>query len=207
MELDELEKAWQTVGERLDAQALELRDLRRAGAVVALRSRLRAMTAWQWTQLAAGLSIALWAGGYWWDHLGQPHLVAYGLGLHAYGVALLVASALQLAQLLRIDFRRPVLDVQRALLRLRWLRVRSERALLVLGCVAWVPLLFIALRALGLDVWMSSPVHVQLNLAVGVALAGLVYWLTHRFRDRFERDATGRSLREAEAELAGLAAG
>jgi hypothetical protein len=117
-----------------------------------------------------------------------------------------VVSALQLTQLLRIDYRKPVLEVQRALVALRRLRVRSERALLVLGFVAWVPLLFIALRALGIDVWLRSPANVLSNLGVGIVLAGLVFWLTHRFRDRFERDATGRSLREAEAELAALGA-
>lgn len=205
MELDELEKAWQSVGARLDAQALELREFRRVGALGAARSRLRAMTAGQWAQLAIGLLIVSWAGGYWWDRMDQPHLVVYGVGVHLYGIALVVASALQLTRLLRIDYRKPTLEVQRALVELRRLRVRSERALLVLGFIAWVPLLFIALRALGMDVWLISPANVLLNLAVGVVLAGAVYWLTHRFRDRFERDATGRSLREAEAELAELA--
>ena len=127
--------------------------------------------------------------------------------MHLYGIALVVVSALQLTQLLRIDYRRPVLEVQRALVELRRLRVRSERGLLVLGFIVWVPLLFIALRALGMDVWLTSPVNVLLNLAAGIVLAGVVYWLTHRFRDRFERDATGRSLREAESELAELAEG
>ena len=204
MELDELQKAWQSMGARLDAQALELREFRRAGALGEARGRLRAMTAGQWAQLAVGLLICLWAGGYWWRHLDQPHLVVYGVGVHLYGIALLAAAALQLTHLLRIDYGRPVIEVQRALVELRWLRVRSERALLVLGFVAWVPLLFIALRALRVDVWLMSPVQVLLNLAVGVVLSGLAYWLTHRFRDRFERDAAGRSLREAEDELAGL---
>lgn len=207
MELDELEKAWQSMGARLDAQALELREFRRAGALGAARSRLRAVTLGQWAQLAIGLLIVWWAGGYWWDRMDQPHLVVYGVGVHLYGIALVVASALQLTQLLRIDYRRPVLEVQRALVELRRLRVRSERGLLVLGFVAWVPLLFIALRAFGMDVWLRSPANVWSNLAVGIVLAGVVYWLTHRFRDRFERDATGRSLREAEAELSEMTEG
>lgn len=204
MELDELEKAWQSVGARLDAQALELREFRRVGALGAARSRLRAMTAGQWAQLAVGLLIVSWAGGYWWDRMDQPHLVVYGVGVHVYGITLLAAAALQLTHLLRMDYRRPVIEVQRALVELRWLRVRSERALLVLGFIAWVPLLFIALRALRVDVWLINPAQVWLNLAAGAVLSGLAYWLTRRFRDRFERDAAGRSLREAEAELAEL---
>ncbi len=204
MELDELQRAWQSVGARLDAQALELGEFRRAGVLDAARSRLRVVTAWQWTQLAIGLLIVGWAGGYWWDHRDQTHLLVYGVGVHLYGIALLVTSVLQLTRLLRIDYCKPVLEVQRALVELRRLRVRSERALLVLGFVAWVPLLFIALRAIGIDAWLRSPGNVLANLAAGIVLAGLAFWLTHRFRDRFERDAVGRSLREAEAELAAL---
>ena len=201
MELDDLKRAWQGLDVRLQTQGVKLRALRRAGAMDSARAQLRLLTAGQWLQLVVGLLIALWAGGYWWDHLGQPHLVVYGVGLHVYGIALLGASSLQLTQLLRLDYQRPVLDIQRQLLDLRRLRVRCERALLVLGFIAWVPLVFIALRAVHVDVWLTRPSAVLANLGVGMALAGLVYWLTQRF----ERDAAGSSLRQAEAELAELA--
>jgi len=204
MELDELKSAWQAMDARLLSQATELRTLREAGAIGSARSRLRLMTMAQGAQLLVGLLVVLWAGSYWWDHLGQSHLVAYGVGLHLYGIALLGAAAIQLTQLLRIDYRKPVLEVQTQLVRLRRVRVRCERALLVLGFVAWVPLLFIALRKLHMDVWLSRPSVVLANLAAGLALAAVMYWLTDRFRDYFERDAAGGSLRQAEAELAEL---
>jgi hypothetical protein len=205
MELDELKAAWQGMDAQLQAQTAQLRGLRQAGAIQAARSRLRLMSLAQWAQLLVGALIVVWAGSYWWKHLDQPHLVAYGMGLHLYGIALLGSAAIQLTHLLRIDYRRPVLEVQRQLLDLRRVRLRCERALLVLGFVAWVPLLFIVLRAIHVDVWLTRPSAVLANLAAGLALGALMYWLTDRFRGHFERDAAGRSLIQAEAELAELA--
>lgn len=204
MELDELQRAWTSLDAQLARQSVELRRLREAGSVSAARDRLRRVTLGQWVQLAIGLAIVVWAGGYWWGHLGTTHLVVYGLGLHAYGLALVIGSATQLAMLLGLDYRKPVLEVQRKLVALRKARVCSERALLVLGFVAWVPLVFVALNAIGLDMWRLRPMVVLSNLGVGLVLSGLVYWLTGRFRERFENDSSGRGLREAQAELDAL---
>jgi|CXWL01.1.fsa_nt_gi hypothetical protein len=126
----------------------------------------------------------------------------YGVAVHLYGLGLLIASALQLYRLSRIDYREPVLEVQRQLVSLRRLRIVSERALLISGFLVWVPIVFIALRGIGIDVWITSPATVLWNLAAGIGTAALVTWLTYRFRATFERDSTGRSLREVEAELA-----
>jgi hypothetical protein len=207
MELDELTRAWRALDAQLAAQSVELRASRHDHGIDAARSRLRGVTLGQWLQLAVGVAVAIFAGGYWWDHLGTTHLVAYGVGLHLYGIALIVAASLQLTGLLRLDYRAPVFDVQRRLLALRRLRARCERGLLMLGFVAWVPLVFIAMRAVGMDVWVQRPGVVLANLAVGLAMAGCVAWLTLRHARRFEHDSAGGSLRAAEAELAAISDG
>lgn len=204
MEMDELEQAWARLDERLGHQDALLQQVRRLQGVDAARSRLRLVSVGQLVQLAIGLAIVVWAGSYWHAHLGQAHLVVYGVALHLYGIALLVGAALQLVQLARVDYRQPVLELQRRLLALRRLRSRSERALLMAGMVAWVPLVFIGLNAIGQDVWPSRPGVVWFNLGVGVALALLVAWLARRYPAAFDRDAAGRGLREAEAALAEL---
>jgi hypothetical protein len=107
---------------------------------------------------------------------------------------------------LRLDYRRPVLEVQSRLLTLSRVRVCTERWLLMAGFVAWVPFVFAMAAAGGLDVWVTRPGVVLANLAVGLAMAAGVGWLSLRFRDRFACDATGRSLVEAEKELAALLA-
>jgi len=205
MDMHELEQAWNGLDARLERQDVMLERIQRRDSMRTARARLRLVSIGQLAQLAVGVLIVLWAGGYWFDHLGETHLVIYGVAVHLYGLALLIVSALQLVRLSRIDYREPVLDVQRQLVAIRKLRIASERLLLILGFVAWVPIVFIALRAIGVDVWETRPAVVLWNLAIGVGLAGFVAWLVRRFRDRFERDAAGRSLSEAEADLAELA--
>jgi MFS family permease len=205
MEMHELEQAWNGLDRRLDAQAQTLRQIRHGRAIDGARARLRLVSIGQLVQLAVGIAIVLWAGGYWVGHLGQSHLVVYGVAIHLYGLGLLIVAVLQLARLARIDYRKPVLQVQRELVALRRLRIASERVLIVAATVVWVPAVFALAAAFGIDVWQSSPATVWLNLGVGAALAALAGWLLHRYRDAFERDATGRALAEVEAELAELA--
>ncbi len=204
IEMNDLEQAWNGLDERLERHDVLLKESRRRDVVDGVRARLRLVSTRQFVQLAIGILIVLWAGGYWYDHLGQTHLVVYGVALHLYGLGLLVSAALQLARLAQLDYRAPVLEVQRRLVALRRLRFVSERALLIAGFVAWVPLLFIAMRAAGFDLWLTDPATVWWNLAGGIAMALLVAWLSHRFRAGFEHDAAGRSLRDAEAEMAEL---
>lgn len=203
--MHELEQAWGGLDARLSQQDVLLRRIDTYRAMDNVRSRLRGVTIGQIVQLVVGLLIVFWAGGYWRDHLGGPtHFVVYGIGLHIYGLALLITAAVQLGRVAMIDYRKPVMLVQKQLLGLRRVRVQSERLLLMLGFIAWVPLVFIVMRKFGMDIWVTRPSVVLWNLAAGVAMAGIVALLMKRFRGTFEDDAAGKSLREAEADLAEL---
>lgn len=204
MELHDLEQAWHGLDQRLAEQDARLRELHYRQGVQSARNRLHRVSLGQLVQLAVGIVIVLWAGGYWVGKLGTTHLVVYGIAIHVWGLALAVSAGVQLARIARISPRQPVVEVQRELLALRRLRIRSERVLLVLGFVIWVPVMLVLANAAGLDLWQRSPGNVLFNLAVGIGLAALAAWWTHRYRERFERDATGRSLRAAEQELADL---
>lgn len=205
MEMNELEKAWNDLSERFESQGERLQQIQRRHGIASARARLHLVSLGQIVQLVIGVVMVLWAGSYWFNHLGQTHLVVYGVAIHVYGLVLLIASALQLARLAQLDYRQPVLEMQRQLLAIRRLRVGGERVLLIFGSLMWVPILCVALRAVGWDVWLISPATVLWNLAAGAGVAVLAVWLMHRFRGSFERDAVGRSLREAEAEFAELA--
>lgn len=205
MEMHELEQAWGAVDARLSQQELILRRMETGRGMDSLRSRLRLVSTWQVVELLIGVAIVLWAGGYWWDHLDQPHVALYGIGIHLFGLALIITSARQLYRLTVIDYRQPVVAVQSQLLALRRMRAQGERVLLVVGFVAWVPFLFLVLRRFGMDVWLTRPDVVLWNLGAGVLMAVVAALLMRRYPGAFEKDATGRRLREIEAELADLA--
>lgn len=207
MDMHELESAWKALDQRLATQGAALEDLRRRSGLRAAGARLRWLWLGQVPQLVVGLLIALWAGGYWTSHLAEPHLVVYGLVIHLYGIALLGAAVAQVAMLSRLDFQAPVLKVQRQLNDLAKLRIRAERALLLAGFIVWLPMMLVAARAVGFDLWRHQPAVVAWNLAASLALMALVAWLSLRFRASFDRDAVGRRLREAEAELDALESG
>ncbi len=205
MEMNELEKAWNGLNARLESQGVRLQQIQRRQGISSARARLRLVSLGQIVQLAIGIGMVFLAGNYWFNHLGQTHLMVYGVAIHLYGLGLLISSALQLTRLVQLDYRQPVLEVQRQLLAIRRLRVGSDRALLICGFLVWVPIVCIALRVVGWDVWLTSPTTVLWNLGVSAGLAAFAAWLMHRFRGSFERDAVGHSLREAEAEFAELA--
>lgn len=206
MEMTELERAWQGLDDRLAGLEKHARREREHRVFDGVRARLRLLAIGQLVQLVVGVLIVLAAGPYWVGHWGTPHLVVYGVAIHAYGLALLIVAVTQLMQLWRVDYRQPVLVVQKRLLQLAWFRVRSERGLLVAGFLVWVPVVFALAAAAGLDVWRTSPLTVWLNLAAGVVLATGVAWATFRWRDAFARDALGRPLRAAQQEIADLLA-
>lgn len=203
MELHELESAWKTLDQRVAAQALDIERLREATIGGRLHRTLRRMTVGQVVQLAIGIVFAVMGGSYWTDHIDVPHLVAYGLGLHLYGILLLGSAVALLVRLAAVDYAKPVAEVQSQLLLLRRARIRTERILWIAGAIAWVPLMMMAVRAgLRLDVWAINPAYVLWNLAAGVAIAvafALGMWLRPAW---FARMAMDGPMREVEQQLA-----
>ncbi len=207
MELDELKIAWTELGRQLERKDLQIAALQRQNGLFALRSRLRQVTFGQVVQLAFGLWFVVWGGSTWSDHWGTWHVVAYGIVLHLYGLALLIAAAVQLVGVARVDYAGPVATIQQRIVDLKHARLRSERFLLALGGVGWVPVMFLLLHKAGLDIWLLQPAHVLLNLAVGLVISAGMLWASFRYPAWFQRTAQGRHLAEIEHDLAELESG
>jgi len=201
MDMNELQRAWTDLETRFARQTLALENLRRASAFDRLRSCLRPLGIALWLQLLVGSAVVLLAGGYWAERLEQVHLVFFGVCVHLYGIGLLATAIVQLAQITRLEPGLPVLELQRRLLKLRRLCMGGERWLMAGGFFVWAPLAFLLLARYGLDLWLSRPGVVLSNLGFALLLSMAVLWASYRFRGWFERDASGRSLRAAEAEL------
>ncbi|BCT92915.1 hypothetical protein LYSHEL_19380 [Lysobacter helvus] len=201
MELQDLQAAWQSATQKLETQTLRLAELEGHALRHRVHGRLGLVSLGQWIELAVGIAIAVWAGGYWFDHLGTPHLVAYGVAVHLYGIALIAMATTQLVKLAAIDWTQPVAQVHARVLDVRRQRIRGERVLLLVGAIAWAPLLFIGLNAIGLDVWRYQPMYVLANLAFGAVLAIAAAWAMRRWPSWLETSAVGGRLQQVEREL------
>ncbi|MUV15472.1 hypothetical protein [Noviluteimonas gilva] len=204
MELHELESAWKTLDARVARQEVELTQLRSQNFAMRTKGKLARASLGQSWQIAVGLLFAVWGGGYWFDHLGTPHLVAYGLAVHAYGIALLATAIVLLVQLANVDYALPVSDVQERLLRLRRTRIRCERVLWIAGAVMWVPIMMIALRWIHFDAWLVNPWFVLGNLAAGLVLAAGAAFVMWRKPAWFAKLAMEGPLADVERQLADL---
>jgi hypothetical protein len=204
MELTELQNAWRQLDTRLAGLETQAREQRLHRRLDALRSRIRLLGLGQWVQLLAGAALVVTVAPWWIEHWGQWHLVAYGIGLHAYGLLLLITAVVQLLAIAILDYREPVAKVQKRLLLVRRVRIWGQRWGLVAGFTAWVPAVFAGLATFGWDVWLARPGVVLINLAAGLVMSAAVAWLSYRCRAWFEREAVGGSLRTAQQELAGL---
>jgi len=210
MDLHELESAWKALDDRVARQDDELTQLRVEARGLRSRWRLHVATLGQVAQIAIGLLLAFWGGGFWVDHWGTPHLVAYGVAVHLYGVALMASAIVLIVRLATIDYGLPVADVQSRLLALRRTRIRTERVLWLMGAIAWVPMMMMGLFAFGFDAFAHRPSWFWLNLAVGVGLAttgGVVMAWKPAWFASMSMDGALRDVERQLAEFEGLRAG
>ncbi len=150
-------------------------------------------------------------------HLGEARYVLAGGAAVLYLAALTALTGFALGRGASLRFERPVTEVRGELERLALLEYQSFKWALLGGVMLWLPLVLLALEALGgVDLlarvdgaWLVA------NLVVGAALLGLGHVVSRRLVERSqdpERASrivlalSGRGLRAARARLAELAA-
>lgn len=206
MELDDLKSAWQSLNARLEKQeALQLR-LAKSELAERARRRLRPLARGQAFQMVAGALLALGSAIFWIHHRRAIDLLASGLLMHAYGIALILFGARAQYLIGRIDYSAPVVEIQKRLAELRRFYVRGGLAIGLPWWVLWIPLMNMLFKALfGADLMRNAPEWAYLSLAVGVVGWGLTLlfdrWAQGRpqLAKRLDDAAAGRSLREAQA--------
>jgi hypothetical protein len=208
--LDELKTAWQALDRKLERQhTLALHQFKET-KLAKLRGRFRPLVIGQAIQAAAGLILALIAGSFWFDHIGQPHLMIYGILLHAYGIMLIVFAARDLVLIHEIDYGAPVVAIQKQIARLRAWHQRAGIWFGVAGCFIWVPLMLMIFYGLGADVWMASRDVVYWFLfssAICLALIyGVIWWSRRPGKERLakylQESSAGKSVKRAQETLA-----
>ena len=196
MELDELRSQWLANdaqfdnGPRIDVEALQ------AAAKTRARARLR------WAAWRVGFEVAMGGLAIWWL---APFLVANraesrfllpGALVAIVAAVLLTASIREFWMTLAIDYVQPVVEVQRRLLALRVLRLRTLRWIAMGAPLLWVPLVIVLLQGLlGVDAYVLPGVPWLLaNLAFGILWIPLLQWLCRWVGSRLPHSPRARAL-------------
>ena len=208
MELDELKATWQALDRRLQqGNAIQLQ-LFKDGRLKNMRSSLRPLFWGQVVQLLLfgipflALAVLLWSSGH---HL-PAHVIAAGIVVHAYGVAVIALSGMMLGLILGLDYSAPVLGIQKQLAHLRRVYVINGMVAGLPWWFLWVPVLMVLTGLGGGDLFARAPSVVWIGMGVGIA-GLLATWWFHRWsrspkRPRLaktmEDSVTGGSLRKAQ---------
>jgi hypothetical protein len=184
MELDELKASWQ----RLDRRVDELTAINRRLLTETLARKSRWRLAPVLTGAALNIVIGAWFtlvwGAFWSAHLSTPAVAVAGMALHLAAIGLVVIGVVRLVLVMRIDYARPVLEIQRALAALQEFEARSFYAA---WFASWV-LLPAAVMAMvmgfaGVDLWERARGYLLANFLVCIA-GGLAPPLLHHWARR-----------------------
>jgi hypothetical protein len=215
MELDELKAAWQALDRQLQQQKQLNVQLLTETRMRKARAGLRWLLALGIGQVAVGVVVTVFCASFWSSHLHQPALLASGIALHAYGVAMIIAGVTEILLIVRTDYAEQVVTIQKYLTLLRQWRIRTRRWFGLAQWLLWVPVVLVMLEYVGgFDLWAYSRATVGWFLAVGAAglLASvwLLYWSPQAMRRRVagyvDDNCAGALLGRAQASLDEIAA-
>ncbi|NVJ04308.1 serine/threonine protein kinase [Myxococcus sp. AM001] len=198
MELDELKQAWQTLGRQLERNEAIGRQLLRDQKLAGARKSLLPLAVGQSLQILFGIACILLGVACWSQHAGVPHVLAAGITLHAYGIAIILLGGITLGRLRRIDYSSPVLTIQKDVLALRRLYIRGGMAAGLPWWMLWVPAAMVLAALVGVDLYARAPVMVWSGLASGI-LGLLATWGFHRWTRHPKRAALGKKLDDSAA--------
>jgi hypothetical protein len=171
MELDELKASWQQLDRRVQELTLINRRLMIDNAVRKARWRLAPLVMGAAAGALTGAFFAVLSAVYISDHLDSPAALFAGGALLVMSLAFFVIHAGRLHLARRIDFTRPVLEIQRSLASLQRWEAWSFHAVWVTCCVLPLGILNGAAIAMhGARIWERAPVYLLANLLVWLVL-------------------------------------
>ena len=207
MELDDLRQAVASL-EREVADARSFRvTAHKERQLDRTRASLRPVLWEHAGQVALGLVLTV-VGQAWWSELDQPVLLVAGIVLHVYAWLMIVLGARVIVSIRTLDFDAPVVEIQRALARLRRSYVMTGFVIGMPWWLLWIPLVMVVF-GIGLDgrfswAWLIT------NVVIGVVgIAGTLWYYRHLWiepkdserRSSVEASVSGDSFRRAQGFL------
>lgn len=207
MELDELKASWQRLDRRVQELSAINRGLMMETILRKARWRLAPLVAVAVAFVVVGIGFAAVFGAFWIAHLDKPPVLIVGIALQVFGITLIVFGAGRLARLRRIDFTRPVLEIQRSLASLQRWDAWSFHAVWVESCLLVLAFLVAFAVAMGGPRFlehMPGYFLAQLLVWAAAALVPLLLYIASRRRRgrlaaRMDAFLTGDGLARAKA--------
>jgi hypothetical protein len=210
MELDDLKLAWRELDRKLERQyTMDLLRLREERGQ-RMKSGLRPLVWGQALQMLFGVACLIWGVLFWMHHLDRAHLVAFGLIVNIYGIALIACGGAIQALVANNDYTAPVVAIQKRLATLRTTYIRAGLAVGLAWWLIWMPFVSMLLMTLfGVDLYRNAPSVFIAGTVVGVvgllATWWFYRWARHPSRPCLaklvEDNVTAASLRRAQALL------
>jgi len=177
MELDELKRAWQTLGLQLETtQALQW-EILRDRKLDKVRGQLRPLFWWQALQMLFGIGLIVLGVACWTRNTEVPVLLAAGLLVHAFGVATAALAGMTITLAGTIDYSAPVLGIQKRMALLLRTHTLSANLCGRPWWIMWLPVV-VAFAGLGeVDPAAGTPAWIPISLGIGIAgLLGTWAW-------------------------------
>ena len=195
MELDELKDTIRALEQRLARESrLDLHGRQEHARLRAQRS-LWPVYVQSAVVAAIGILLTLVVGPFWVSHLDQPHLLAAGVIVHVYAVAMIVRGARMLTLLWTMDLAAPVLAVQEQLARARLAYIRGGLIIGLPWWFLWMPVAMLLLAMQGVDMYANtSRAWFVSNIVVCVAGMLATLWFSRALWYRPDNAAQARAL-------------
>ena len=184
MELDDLKASWQKLERRVEELTAINRRLVIDTAIRKARWRLAPVVAGAVANIVLGAFFAVVSASFWSSHLDAPPALIGGIALHAMSILFIVIGVGRLELARRIDFTRPVLEIQRSLASLQKWEAWSFHAAWVGCCLLFLAVVIaIAITTMGMRFWERAPGYLLANMLVWLAI-GLAPPLLHAWSRR-----------------------
>jgi len=217
MQLEELERQWQVLSERLEQRLNLDREVLRLMVLRSARQRVNRGAVWPALDIAFCLAVLLVTGSTVGNHWGSWSFVVPAGIVMAATILLLVDSIRQLNGLSEIDWGGAVADIQASLSRLQLARIRQFKWVILLSPLVWICALIVGLQWLldrqpepPLILDKLNPWWVAVNYAFGLLFIpfghAVIGFLAGRFQSRgwWQRalaDVSGSGMKQAREEL------
>ena len=213
MELDELKTAWHQMEQELQKQRRITAALlaERTGSLV--ESSLKPLFRWQVVQIVFGVLFIGYGSRFWVEHRADTLLLASGLIVHAYGIALIANAAWVITRIKTIDYGAPVTELQKRVAKLEQSYVVSGWILGLPWWLLWMPVAIVLLTMIGIDI-TAVPHQGWLKINLVVCIVGMALTLAWYFRakhskkpgvrERLERSERGESIERARQAIADI---